>query len=347
MDRQELPDECSICLGALIAPCRTHCQHVFCGPCLTKSLRFDSPWSSGACPMCRAAVSLFSTIDMASGCALRQPDVDTIFGSAFLQLGDSGVAAYHFDSPDDCYISYESAPGSWRLDDGSRPPPRKAFEAPAYNAATRTFTGAVRWDESAFGGDARWEYEMTFSESLDAIVAGHMQGFDGAGAATRRARFPTELAYWRARAADSAIGGTYVQGGALGLASYHFEGGLAEAHISYESAPDAWRLDDGTRLQATKPFEAPAYNAASRTFTGTISWGETPFHGDARWEYHMQFSADFRSIVGGQCRAFDAMGEPRATHEFGRALHYARHDEGEAQVRRAVRLAAALAAQTG
>jgi hypothetical protein len=66
------------------------------------------------------------------------PDVSTIFGLVFVQGGHAGVASYHFASPDDCWISYADAPEEWKLDDGSRPMPKKPFTAVAFDAATRT-----------------------------------------------------------------------------------------------------------------------------------------------------------------------------------------------------------------
>ena len=58
-----------------------------------------------------------------------------------MQHGEKGVASYHFDSPDNCYISYENAPVGWVLADGSHPPAQKPFVNPRYHEATRTFTG--------------------------------------------------------------------------------------------------------------------------------------------------------------------------------------------------------------
>eukprot|EP00435_Cladocopium_sp_Y103_P026482 s2911_g6.t1 len=41
----------------------------------------------------------------------------------------------------DCYISYDAAPETWRLDDGSRPPPKKPWEEVSYDPDTRIFRG--------------------------------------------------------------------------------------------------------------------------------------------------------------------------------------------------------------
>ena len=75
-----------------------------------------------------------------------------------------GVASYHFESREQCYISYANSPESWRLDDGSRPPGRKPFEQISYDESTRTFKGRVSWPEP-FDGAVRWDYTIVFSEA--------------------------------------------------------------------------------------------------------------------------------------------------------------------------------------
>lgn len=111
------------------------------------------------------------------------PPPETIFGGIYVQgsryFPDSeGVASYHFDSPEDCYISYANAPGTWRLGDGSRPPQKKPFTAARYDAGTRTFRGNIDW-EVPFAGATRWEYEMIFSDDLARIAGGAMKAFSG------------------------------------------------------------------------------------------------------------------------------------------------------------------------
>ena len=116
MDRQTSETrECAVCLNERIDPCRTSCGHFFCEECLRAALK---PWNRGRCPLCRSKVSLYDTVKADLTTPLETPAVDTIFGSAFLQNGRPGVAAYHFQDPDDCYISYENAPSSWKLDNG-------------------------------------------------------------------------------------------------------------------------------------------------------------------------------------------------------------------------------------
>ena len=187
--------ECAVCLGELVRPCRTACGHSYCAECLRSTFKSRRPWNRGRCPLCRAAVSLYDTVDADGGAPLATPAVATIFGSAFLQNGRPGVAAYHFDGPDDCYISYASAPDAWRLDSGEKLPARKPFEAPRWDAATRTFVGAIDWSAAPFGGDARWEYTIVFSEDFATVAGGEVRAFDAAGEATDTHRFGRELHY--------------------------------------------------------------------------------------------------------------------------------------------------------
>ena len=97
----------------------------------------------------------------------------TIFGSVYVQGAVyspvlEGVASYHFESKEQCYISYGNSPESWRLDDGSRPPSRKPFEQISYDESTRTFRGRVSWAEP-FDGAVRWDYTIVFSEARKSL----------------------------------------------------------------------------------------------------------------------------------------------------------------------------------
>jgi len=135
-------ESCAICFeDPPLDPCRTTCSHIFCSACLLQAFKTDGMWNRGKCPLCRERISIYSTTMVATGEPLGVPEVTTIFGSAYLQGGSVGVASYHFDAPDDAYISYEKAPAEWKLDDGSPPPARKPFVSPHYDDTTRTFTG--------------------------------------------------------------------------------------------------------------------------------------------------------------------------------------------------------------
>jgi hypothetical protein len=57
----------------------------------------------------------------------------TVFGTVYALLkrdqapdeeGAVGVASYHFDAADDCYVSYAAAPREWALADGRLSPGR-------------------------------------------------------------------------------------------------------------------------------------------------------------------------------------------------------------------------------
>jgi len=116
-------ETCSICLDEPpSAPCKTKCGHIFCRDCFLQTLKRDRPWNRGKCPLCRAVVTVYSTLDLASDAPLGVPDVDTIFGSVYLQGGSIGQASYHFDAPDHVYISYENAPG--------KPPTMRPYPVP-------------------------------------------------------------------------------------------------------------------------------------------------------------------------------------------------------------------------
>ena len=100
MAEEDFPaEECPICMGALVDPCRTRCGHIFCSECLKQSFPAETATSAGRCPLCRGAISLFSTVSIATESALRPPAVSTIFGTTFLQGGRPGVASYHFEVP--------------------------------------------------------------------------------------------------------------------------------------------------------------------------------------------------------------------------------------------------------
>ena len=45
---------------------------------------------------------------------LVEPVVRSLWGCVFVQHGRLGLASYHFESLEDCYISYANAPDGWR-----------------------------------------------------------------------------------------------------------------------------------------------------------------------------------------------------------------------------------------
>jgi hypothetical protein len=113
----------------------------------------------------------------------------TIFGERYLWDGlglmMKGAGSYHFDGPDNCYMSFKNAPADWVLADSSRPPARKAFGTPRYDAATRTFTGTIDWSANNFffgsDGVAYLEYKMVFSDDFASIAKGQVTIFDANG----------------------------------------------------------------------------------------------------------------------------------------------------------------------
>jgi len=267
--------------------------------------------------MCREPVSFYSAIALSSGQALREPRHSGIADSVYVQHGGLGVASYHFGAGGACaFIDYSAAPAEWVLDDGQRPPDHQPFADMSYDAQTRTFRGVVHWAApGTFFGAARWEYTMVFDEGFGFIAAGELRSYGADGTFIDAKPFPDVLAYYRQTTPPEHIcGQVYIQGGALGVASYHFddcsEESCAPAYISYASAPEGWRLDGGSeggtdapRPPSRKAFIDASYDRASRTFRGTVLWPPPgTFAGDARWEYEMVFSEDFTTIAGGQVR---------------------------------------------
>jgi len=194
----------------------------------------------------------------------------------------------------------------------------------------------IRWEPVPFNGASRWEYEMVFADSFGFICAGQLKTFDASGNELKsEIKFREQLHYNRYRAPPSSIiGCAYVQGGRLGVASYHFPrieqsalGADDGPYISYASPLPGWRLDDGNMPPERKPFVNPTYDAASRTFRGTIRWEPTTFGGDSVWEYEMVFADDFGVIDNGVVTAFGRDGKRKGAHRFGVQLHYELVDE--------------------
>eukprot|EP00928_Gymnodinium_smaydae_P014697 TRINITY_DN1540_c0_g1_i1.p1 TRINITY_DN1540_c0_g1~~TRINITY_DN1540_c0_g1_i1.p1 ORF type:complete len:252 (-),score=33.26 TRINITY_DN1540_c0_g1_i1:46-801(-) len=176
---EPLQSECPICLDAFERPCRAACGHWYCYECIINTMRAEAPRKSGRCPMCRARVSVFSIIEMATGEPLQRPEPRSIFGQFFVQGNIHGLASYHFEREDYCYISYSSALClMWpRLDDGRRPPCRKQFVDVSWDPYEHVFRGTIDWSPTTWQGDRRWEYEMEFSEDLEEIIGGGLVAY--------------------------------------------------------------------------------------------------------------------------------------------------------------------------
>lgn len=283
------------------------------------------PEWAGECPLCRAHTSVYNLRD-ASGSFLAETDVKSLYGCVFVQGGTLGFASYHFDAPDDCYLSYESAPSAWRLEDGSAPPAKKPWTEISYDPDTLTFRGVVEWSP-AFAGMDRWDYKIIFAEDFAGVVGGEviMRFLDGT---TKKHPFraPWELGFDRALAylrwtppPTTIFGSVYVQGTMYapileGIASYHFDS-EDYCYISYSNAPSDWLLDDGSTLPKKKEFCNPSFDSSARTFRGSVEW-ETPFGGDSRWDYEIVFANDFSLIASGQINAFGSDGTPREVTSF-------------------------------
>jgi Ca2+-binding EF-hand superfamily protein/thiol-disulfide isomerase/thioredoxin len=140
--------------------------------------------------------------------------VEDIYGSVFIQGGTVGMASYHFDAKDDCYLSYSNAPAHWALDDGTPMPERKPFEECSFDKSTRTFRGKVTWPgtTSFLGGVKCGEYRMVFDPEFARIIDGEIKltGVDGDDRGT--VLFGTELEYSRLMAKHALESKFKVQG---------------------------------------------------------------------------------------------------------------------------------------
>ncbi len=127
----------------------------------------------------------------------RAPEC-ALSGRVFVQQGGVGVASYHFPAVGGlkgAYISYEAAPKEWKLDNGQRPPNQKAFLNPTFDVKSRTFRGTIEWKESAWRGDARWEYTMVFADSFSHIASGSIMKYDASGSQTGKWVYGVDLQY--------------------------------------------------------------------------------------------------------------------------------------------------------
>mmetsp|Transcript_32775 Transcript_32775/g.59920 ORF Transcript_32775/g.59920 Transcript_32775/m.59920 type:complete len:370 (+) Transcript_32775:56-1165(+) len=317
--------ECCICLGVFQDRCDAPCGHAYCRDCILHVLGSSAPEWSGNCPLCRSHISVYNLRD-SSGERLAKPAVESIYGCIFVQAGKLGAASYHFDSEEDCYISYADAPPFWLLDDGNTPPVKKPWSEAVYDKESLTFTGVIHWDPP-FQGDVRWDYEIVFAEDLSGVVGGKVVSTAASGSRSQTPftapwdlSWDRGLAYLRWTPPPSSIfGSVYVQGTMYasfleGVASYHFIS-EEECYISYSNAPSIWRLDDGSRPPVQKPFREVRYDAARRTFRATVTW-DPPFMGQSRWEYEMVFSEDYSCICGGRLQAQGVGGAPLPDMSF-------------------------------
>ena len=113
---------------------------------------------------------------------------------------------------------------------------------------------------------------------------------------------------------ESPFGHSYIQGNTVGLASYHFDEGTP--YISYEHAPDSWRLDNNQKPPIRKKFQDWSYDSITRSFRGNITWNEATFRGEVLWKYEFVFSRDFNQIESGSVTCYNAEREITAVQPF-------------------------------
>lgn len=168
----------------------TTCEHKVCTPCVVQLLKVTR-----RCPLCRQEISAFDTSWLVGGEPLMKP-FTTIYDGVYVQGQTVGLASYHF-SEEESYISYESAPLIWRLDDGTPPPEKKPFENASFNLETRTFTGDINWTPVSFNGDAKWVYRIVFSEDFMEIESGEVKAFDSSENTRSPHKYGVHLFYAR------------------------------------------------------------------------------------------------------------------------------------------------------
>jgi len=126
------------------------------------------------------------------------------------------------------------------------------------------------------------------------------------------------------------LGCAFVQGGSLGLASYHFpvDACVEGAYISYEAAPPSWFLDNGQPPPRRKPFVNPTFDEETITFRGTIDWSEAAFGGDVRWDYTMVLAEEYSHVVGGGVTCYTDVDLPLSMQAaYGQELDYEMYNE--------------------
>ena len=82
------------------------------------------------------------------------------------------------------------------------------------------------------------------------------------------------------------------------MASYHFypeaDGG---SYISYASAPEFWKLDNGEMPPEKKPWMDVSYDMETRTFRGKINWAPNSFEGKSMMEFRLVFDEGFTMVM--------------------------------------------------
>jgi len=197
-------------------------------------------------------------------------------------------------------------------------PDKKPWVERSFDVATFTFRGGIDWDP-AFNGDSRWDYTIVFAENFSGVVDGKVECTSLRGA-KKEIKFSNpwdnvqryrDLAYFRwTPPPKNPFGSVFVQGFLYaplleGIASYHFDSiDPVDCYISYDNAPDTWRLDDGSPPPNKKPFENVSYDERTRIFEGTILWDPRTFADSIRWVYEIHFAEDFSAIISGKMQPY-------------------------------------------
>ena len=157
---------------------------------------------------------------------------------------------------------------------------------------------------------------MVFSDDFAVISRRDLWRLGGGRRPGAPCAFPADLRYVRARAPTTIWGAAYMQGGLLGLASYH-SSAPGDCYISYEAAPPDWRLDDGTRPPAVKRFASPSWDAADAHVRRRDRLERGAVRRRRRWAT-IVFSEDFGTVTGGEVARVRCRRRATDTHRFGR-----------------------------
>jgi len=139
----------------------------------------NDSYGAGKCPVCRRQFSILAVTSLSTQ-QLVMEKLNSIYGGVYIQGGQEGLASYHFDEKES-YISYATAPPTWKLDNGNPPPLKKYFKCAEYHPEIRTFRAIVDWSDVNFQGDALWVYRTVFSEDFMKIESGEVLSYNAGG----------------------------------------------------------------------------------------------------------------------------------------------------------------------
>lgn len=122
-------------------------------------------------------------------------NVNPLIGMVFVQRGGEGISSYHFDDIDNIYINFSKWRPAFVLDCLKKVPDRKIFIETSFDLESRTFCGTIDWYPSTFGNNAKWVYEMKFSNDYKLISSGCVKTYHASGKLSAVILFGHDLHY--------------------------------------------------------------------------------------------------------------------------------------------------------